>query len=64
MPKQEEQQQSAEQTKGEQKKPTEPQAKAGNQADCQKSCNKQNAEHEHSKDQKNCGQQEDKTSQN
>ncbi len=46
MPKQEEQQQSAEQTKGDQKKPTEPQAKAGHQADCQKSCNKQHAEHE------------------
>jgi hypothetical protein len=63
MPKQE--QQSVEQTKGDQKKPTEPQAKAGHEADCQKSCNKQNAEHEHRKDKKtcnaNCSQQEDKT---
>jgi hypothetical protein len=39
-----------EQTKGGQKKPTESQAKAGHEADCQKSCNKQNAEHEHRKD--------------
>ncbi len=54
-----------EQTKGGQKKPTESQAKAGHEADCQKSCNKQNAEHEHRKDQKtcnaNCGKQKDKT---
>ncbi len=44
MPKQE--QQSAEKTKGDQKKPTKPQAKARHQADCQKSCNKQHVEHE------------------